>query len=160
MVYNLAVNYVQHTEDAQEITQDVFVSIYRSMDKFENRASISTWIYRITINRCLDVLKARKRKKRLGFLVSIFDSTAGADPPSFDHPGIKMEQKEVMRQLFDYINELPPNQKTALLLTKTEQMSQADVAAIMGITPKAVESLVQRAKANLTARMSKNEGKK
>ncbi len=160
MVYNLAVNYVQHTEDAQEITQDVFVSVYRSMDKFENRASISTWIYRITINRCLDVLKARKRKKRLGFLVSIFDSTAVADPPSFDHPGIKMEQKEVMRQLFDYINELPPNQKTALLLTKTEQMSQADVAEIMGITPKAVESLVQRAKANLTARLSKNEGKK
>ena len=52
MVYNLALNYVQNTEDAQDIAQDVFVTVYQSVNSFQGTASISTWIYRITINKC------------------------------------------------------------------------------------------------------------
>lgn len=160
MVFNLALNYVQQYEDAQEITQDVFVAVYRSLEKFRQEAGISTWIYRITINRCLDVLKARKRKKRLGFLTALFDGNDKNEIPHFTHPGMQLEHKEQLTLLFGYINELPDNQKTALLLSKTEQKSQAEVADIMGISPKAAESLIQRAKAGLAAKMKQNEGKK
>ncbi|GAA4461596.1 RNA polymerase sigma factor [Nemorincola caseinilytica] len=160
MVFNLALNYVQNYEDAQEITQDVFVSVYRSMASFDGRSTVSTWIYRITVNRCLDVIKARKRKKRFGFITALFDGEGKEDVPHFDHPGVQLEHKETLEKLFTYINELPENQRTALLLSKTEQLPQTEVAEIMGLSVKAVESLTQRAKASLAAKMKNSEGKK
>ena len=74
MVYNLALHYVQNSEDAQEITQDVFVAVYQSLEGYQKTSSISTWMYRITINKSLDFLKARQRKKRFAFLTSLFFS--------------------------------------------------------------------------------------
>ena len=63
MVYNLALHYVQNREEAEEICQDVFVNVHFAKDNFRNEASIKTWIYRITINKSLDYIKAKKRKK-------------------------------------------------------------------------------------------------
>lgn len=160
MVYNLALNYVQNHEDAQEITQDAFVAVYQSLDKFRQEASPTTWIYRITINRCLDHIKSRKRKKRFAVIYSIFSEGAPPEQPVFDHPGVKLEQKQEMERIFTCINDLPHNQKTALLLSKTEQKSQAEIAEIMGLSVKAVESLVQRAKTNLADKLKQNEGKR
>ena len=160
MVYNLALNYVQNHEDAQEIAQDAFVAVYQSLDKFRHDASPATWIYRITINRCLDHIKARKRKKRFAVIMSIFGDPGHLDQPVFDHPGVRLEQKQDMERIFRCINELPHNQKTALLLSKTEHRSQAEIAEIMGMSVKAVESLVQRAKTNLAGKLKQNEGKR
>ena len=158
-MYNLSLNYLQNHEDAQEITQDVFVAVYRSMDKFRNESMISTWIYRITINKCLDHIKASKRKKRISFFTSLFGGEISENTFSvFDHPGIQLEQKQAMERLFRCINGLPDKQKTALLLSKTENMSQAEVAEVMGLSVKAVESLIQRAKTNLSEILKKNEG--
>ncbi len=159
MVYNLALNYVQNHEDAQEITQDVFVSVHRSLDSFQHKANISTWIYRITINRSLDTIKAKKRKKRFGFMAALFgdDGSTVTEVYHFDHPGVQLEQKEALKKIFSLINELPANQKTALLLSKTEQKSQAEVAEIMGISVKAAESLIQRAKTSLAAKLDKTK---
>ena len=61
MVYNLCLNYLHGREDAQEATQDVFLKVHKRLTGFKGDASVSTWIYRITINTCLDRLKARKR---------------------------------------------------------------------------------------------------
>jgi RNA polymerase sigma-70 factor (ECF subfamily) len=63
MVYNLALQYTQNTEDAEEITQDVFVKISQKMDGFKNESSLKTWIYRIAINTSLDFLKHKNSKK-------------------------------------------------------------------------------------------------
>jgi RNA polymerase sigma factor (sigma-70 family) len=162
-VYNLALHYTQQTEDAQEITQDVFVTVYQSLNTFKGEASVSTWLYRITINKCLDFIKAKKRKKRFGFITSLFfDDSNDVKHDLADsnyHPGIQLEDKEALRTLFSYLNELPGNQKTALILHKIEQKSQIEVADIMDMSPKAIESLVQRAKNNLLKKMKENEGK-
>ena len=57
LVYNLALNYLHNTEDAEEITQDVFVKVYQSIENFKSNSSLKTWIYRITINQSLDFIK-------------------------------------------------------------------------------------------------------
>ena len=80
------------------------------------------------------------------------------NPPEYNHPGILLEHKEGLDNLFKKINELPDNQKTALILHKIEQKSQAEVAEIMNTSPKAVESLIQRAKTNLSKRIDNSEG--
>jgi RNA polymerase sigma-70 factor (ECF subfamily) len=72
MVYNLALQYTQNIEDAEEVAQDVFVSIYNSIDKFQANSKLSTWIYRITINKSLDFIKAKKTKKRFAFITNLF----------------------------------------------------------------------------------------
>jgi RNA polymerase sigma factor (sigma-70 family) len=161
IVYNLALNYVQNIEDAQEITQDVFVAVYQSLDSFQEASAVSTWIYRITINKCLDFLKAKQRKKRFAFFTSLFIGDSNDlkhHPYEINHPGILLENKEALENLFKKINALPDNQKTALILHKIEQKSQMDVAEIMNLSPKAVESLIQRAKTNLLKKRSGSEG--
>lgn len=153
-VFNLALQYVQNQEDAEEIAQDVFVAVYENYTKFNENAKLSTWIYRITINKSLDYIKQKNAQKRKGFFVSIFGSYEGEayelDLPEFNHPGIQLEDKEQLAILFDKINRLPENQKTAIILAKIEDKSIKEVAEIMEISIKAVESLLQRAKMNLT----------
>ena len=61
-VYNLALRYVQQIEDAEEITQDVFVKVYEQMDQFKGQSQLKTWIYRITVNTSLDFLKSKRFK--------------------------------------------------------------------------------------------------
>ncbi len=161
MVYNLALQYVQNCEDAEEITQDVFVKVSLSLKDFKEESTLATWIYRISINKSLDYIKAKKRQKRFAFITSIFKEDSNEvkhDPPEFNHPGVKLEDKEALETIFKYINKLPDNQKTALILHKIEHMPQSEVAEIMEISPKAVESLVQRAKTNLSKLLKNSEG--
>ncbi len=153
LVYNLALSYVQNREDAEEITQDVFVSVYQGLTTFREESQLSTWIYRISINKSLDFIKAKRTKKRFAIFTSLFHDSGeetGHGSHSFDHPGIQLEQKESMEFIFKQINKLPGKQKTALLLSKLEQKSQKEIADIMEISPKAAESLIQRAKQNLS----------
>ena len=151
MVFNIALHYVQNIEDAEEITQDVFVKVFDSLGAFKNKSTIKTWIYRISINQSLDFLKARNSKQR-NFISSIFslsDSKILIEPVNFNHPGIELEHKEAYQKIFESINQLPDNQKTVIILLKIEGHTQTEAAEIMEIGVKALESLFQRAKNNL-----------
>jgi RNA polymerase sigma factor (sigma-70 family) len=161
LVYNLALQYVQHKEDAEEITQDVFVKIHEKLSTFLQQSDIKTWIYRITINQSLDFIKAQKSKKRWSFFssLSLNDENKQIEVPHFNHPGVELEQKEALEGIFKAINTLPDNQKTVIILLKIEQNTQAETAQIMDISTKAVESLFQRAKKNLENLLIQNKGK-
>ncbi|WP_219928758.1 RNA polymerase sigma factor [Flavobacterium pallidum] len=159
-VYNFCLNYLQSLEDAEEVTQDVFVRIHLKLHTFNNQSQLSTWIYRICVNCCIDFLKAKKRKKRFGFLTSLFyedSSEIRHEVGDFNHPGVALEQKEAVAALFAHIDTLPFNQKTVLLLSKIEQKSQKEIAAVMDISEKAVESLLHRAKENLHKKINTRE---
>ncbi len=150
-VYNLALQYVQNTEDAQEIAQDVFITVHQQHENFRSEANLSTWIHRIAVNKSLDFIKAKKRKKRFG-LFSVFTPTN--EPVHFDHPGVLLEYQEETKLLFEHINNLPENQKTVLMLQKIEGKTMLETSEIMGISHKAVESLLQRAKTNLLKKIN------
>lgn len=151
-VFNTAISYIQNIQDAEELTQDVFVEVFSSAGKFKGDSALATWIYRITINKCLDKIKYQKRRKRFAVLTSIFkpDSPELAiDTPDFIHPGIEIELKERSQLLFKTLNELPENQKTAFILSKIELLSQKEISEIMKTSVSSVESLIFRAKQNL-----------
>lgn len=156
MVYNLALNYVQNVEDAEEITQDVFLSVYEKLDTFQAQSSHKTWIYRITINKSLDFIKFKNSKKRWYiFGVKTTNDGVFGTLSDFNHPGVQLEQKESVKHIFDIINSLPENQKTAFLLSKLDGLSNPEIAAIMETSISAVESLVFRAKATLKQKLEK-----
>lgn len=162
LVYNLALHYSLNTEDAQDITQEVFVKVYQHFHKHDpSTASMKTWIYRITVNHCLDFLRSRNAKRRSGFLISLFSKKTNEplnEMIHFDHPGIIAEDKEELSHLLFIINELPDSQRTALILSKIEDRPQEEVAEIMNTTLKAIESLLQRAKQNLSKKLKESEG--
>ena len=154
LVYNLSLQYSHNTGDAEDITQEVFVKVHDHLHEHnEALSSLKTWIYRITINHNLDVIKAKRTQKRFAFITSLFgedESGNELDPGHFDHPGVLLENKEEVERLFGFIDALPDSQRTAIILTKIEDRSQKEAAEIMNISPKALESLVQRAKRSLS----------
>ncbi|WP_080053788.1 RNA polymerase sigma factor [Spirosoma aerolatum] len=156
-IFNTALSYVRSREDAEEITQDVFVDVFRSASQFKGDATVTTWLYRITINKSLDFQKRKKRQKRFAFLTSLFDSTTGEalhHPTDFFHPGIALENQENASRLFQAIDQLPDKQKTAYILTRIEGLTNIEAASVMTVTVGAVESLLQRANENLRKRLA------
>jgi RNA polymerase sigma factor (sigma-70 family) len=151
LVFNLALQYTNNVEDAEEITQDVFLKIYNNFNEFEHKAEIKTWIYRITINQSLDYIRSKKSKKG-SFFIHFLETKHNenySQISDFNHPGILFENKEALMQLMKKINQLPENQKTVIILLKIEDLTQKEVAEIMNLKEGAIESLFQRAKNNL-----------
>lgn len=147
-VYNLSLSYVQNVEDAEEITQNVFEKIYFKANEFKGDSSVSTWVYRIAINSALNFIRSKKRIKHY-----LFPLKEVAEVPTFDHPGVLLENKEKSVLLFSVINKLPDNQKTAFILTYIDGLPQKEIAAVLGVSVKAVESLLQRGKKNLRRKL-------
>jgi len=151
MVYNLSLHYTQNVEDAEEITQDVFLQVHSELKSFRAESQLKTWIYRITINKSLDYLRGRKAAKRWSLFSakSISQNEIKLADSDFNHPGVQLEQKEATETLFAQINQLPENQKTVLILLKIEGLDMKEACEVMNLSYKAVESLMQRAKKNL-----------
>ena len=158
-VYNTALNFLQNQQDAEDIAQEVFIQVYHSINQFKENASLSTWLYRITISKCLDHVRNKKRKKRFAFISSLFSEKNSLlhDAPDFEHPGVQLDRKEDAATLFKLVNTLPESQKTAFLLNKIEAMSYGEIALIMKISESAVDSLLQRAKQNLRKKINENK---
>lgn len=155
LVYNVALNYLQNIEDAEEITQDVFVQVYQSLSEFKSNSTIKTWLYRITINKSLDFIKHKKSAKRFFIFGKKSENENEINNLSnFEHPGIVIENKENAQILFQSINELTENQKTAFILSKLDGLSNPEIAEIMNISISSVESLIFRAKASLKEKLS------
>jgi len=157
LVYNTALGIVQNSEDAEDVAQEVFIQVYRSIDQFKGDARLSTWIYRITTTKALDHIRSRKRKKRFAFITSLFgpNDELVHEPVDFQHPGITLDRKEQAALLFRMIEQLPENQKVAFTLHKTEELSYQEIADIMQLSVSAVESLLFRARQNLRKLLEK-----
>ncbi len=151
MVYNTAAGIVQHEDDADDITQEVFMQVYQSVSSFKGESKLSTWLYRITVTKSLDHLKRKKTKKRFAFVQSLFGNSSDETlhPPEFNHPGVLAENKEKAAALLKAMQQLPNNQRIAFTLHKVEGQKHQDIAAIMNLSVTATESLIARAKSNL-----------
>ena len=156
MVYNTALGIVQKEEDAEDISQEVFVQVFQSINTFKGESKFSTWLYRITITKSLDHERKKKRKKRFAFISSLFgeDNIEQVHPPDFNHPGVVMDKKEDASILFKAISELPENQRIAFTLHKVESLSYQEVCEVMQTSISSVESLMHRARLNLRKKLT------
>jgi RNA polymerase sigma factor (sigma-70 family) len=148
-IYNTILYMTQSVEEAKDLTQEVFVDVFLSIDNFKGQSKLSTWIYRIAINKALNHQRFKKAKKRLGAVLSIFNLSPADDSSDFVHPGILLENKELSEKVYKAIDELPEKQKTAFVLRQLEDLSYVEIAEVMQTTTPSVESLLFRAKQNL-----------
>jgi RNA polymerase sigma factor (sigma-70 family) len=152
-IYNTILYMVQSVEEAKDLTQEVFVDVFLNIENFKAQSKLSTWIYRIAINKALNYQRFKKAKKRLGAVLSIFNLSPIDEAPDFIHPGILLENKEQSEILYKAINKLPEKQKTAFVLRQLEDLSYAEIAEVMQTTTPSVESLLFRAKQNLQKKL-------
>ena len=152
-VFGTCISFVPNQEDAEDIAQEVFIEVFNSIAKFKRNSKLSTWIYRITTNKCLEFIRKKNAKKRFGFMQSLTGNKARIDRSSyfteFNHPGILLENKEKNEILFTAINRLPEAQRIVYTLNKIDDLSYQEVADITEKSIASIESLLFRAKKNL-----------
>ncbi|MGE5382749.1 MAG: RNA polymerase sigma factor [Omnitrophica WOR_2 bacterium] len=153
-VYNICLSLLHNVEDAEDITQEVFIEILKHISSFRGDSNPGTWIYRIAVNRSLNFIRSNKKKKWLKRLDDILSLTSLEERNTSGYTShLELnEQKEVLQSA---INKLPENQRIAFSLNKIDDLNYKEVAEIMGISHSAVESLLHRAKVNLQKSLEK-----
>ncbi len=152
-VLRICKGFVSQMADAEDITQDVFIEVLRSIGSFRGESQFSTWIYRIAVNKSINFINKKKRER-------IFQSIEG-----FFHKGSEIVYNlsdegqfaadkalginETRALLKRALNGLPENQRIAFVLAKYQDLSYKEIAEVMGLSLSAVESLLFRAKSNL-----------
>lgn len=152
-VFSTCISFVPNKEDAEDIAQDVFIEVFASISKFKGNSKLSTWIYRISVNKSLEFIRKKNTKKRFGFMQSLLGNDIPIDKSSyfteFKHPGIQLENKEKNEILFAAINKLPEAQRIVYTLNKIDDLSYQQVSEITKKSISSIESLLFRAKKNL-----------
>jgi len=146
-VINICYGFLKNRRDAEDTAQEVFIEVYRSIGTFRGDSKLSTWLYRISVTKSLDLLRKKKRRVKLqqitGFLSgSKIDSSENfIDNTLPDSELIDNERREI---LYKAIDKLSKDQKTAIVLNKLQGYSYKEVADIMGKSVSSVESLIYR----------------
>ena len=158
IVFRTCIGFLHHKDDADDLTQDVFIQAYQTLSAFKGDASFSTWIYRIAVNASLNKIRKSSRNQFLQRLETVF---GGEKNKEYSFPISDNENPENILILNEYkewvqkaLNSLPENQRTAIVLSKYDDLPQKEIAEIMNTTEGAVEALMQRAKANLREKLS------
>ncbi len=155
LVLNTCNSFLHNFEDAQDISQEVFIEVYKSMEKFRGESKISTWLYRISVNKSLNHLRKNKRNSIFKSLESIVKTQRSNidNLTEIDESENNSEICERSRTLYKAIDSLPQNQKIAFTLSKLENMKYKEISEVMNVSVSSVESLIFRAKKNLQKRL-------
>lgn len=148
MVFRTAMGFIHTKEDAEDLTQDIFIQVYQSLSKFKGDAEFSTWLYRITVNMSINFVNKNRKKKLLESLGTIFHLSSKEKTPLE-----LLEQSECDKRIKKAIDSLPDTQRTAFVLSRYEELSQKEIATIMNKSEGAVEQLLQRAKNSLQKKL-------
>ena len=142
IVANLAYKFTRNNQDAEDIAQEVFFTVWKEAGKFRGEASISTWLYRITSNKALNHLRKHKRDKQ----AASEDELAHIPDSSAKTPEGMMEQAENQKIFHKALDELPERQRIPFMLNKLEGMSYKQIADTLKISVANVEARIHRAK--------------
>jgi RNA polymerase sigma-70 factor (ECF subfamily) len=159
-VLNLIYRFLGDRAQAKDLAQEVFLRVWQSAKTYEPKAKFTTWIYRIATNLCLNELKTARRRKWFPFYRSEEShENAAEDTYSDDSPTAEdlLLSKERSRQISEALQDLPENQRMALVLKRYDDLSYQEIAQILGCSVSAVESLLVRAKRTLQEKLKSFE---
>lgn len=152
MVYNVALRMMNHSEDAKDLSQEVFLKAYKNIGNFDERSAFSTWLYRITMNTCIDEMRRRKGKQVYS-LEEELESEDGAMQRQIADAGdtpeeslLRMEEKSEILQALDTLS---AEHKSAIILREIRGASYEEIAEIMELPLGTVKSRISRARNQL-----------
>jgi len=150
-IYKVCMGFLHDKEEAEDITQDVFLEVFKSIQIFKQNSSLSTWLYRIAVNKSLNHLKRQKVKQ----IYLNFQEIIGIKTNAYNNSQNILEQKEQKSHLTKALDSLPENQRIAFTLAKYDELSYEEIASIMNVSLSSVESLIFRARTNLKKKLLK-----
>jgi RNA polymerase sigma-70 factor (ECF subfamily) len=136
--------YIGDRRMAEDLTQEVFLRIYRAAPQFQAKTKVSTWIFRIAYNQALTEIGRRRRHQDLREALCRRSEGDAERPPS--EPAARHELEE---EIVPALGRLPDNQRAALLLRVNEELSYREIGDILGVSVQSVESLLFRARTSL-----------
>ncbi|MDQ0971761.1 RNA polymerase sigma factor (sigma-70 family) [Neobacillus niacini] len=141
MVVRLAFTYVKQKQLAEDISQEVFVSCYKSLETFQNKASYKTWLYRITVNKCKDYFRtwSYRNISYQDFFRSIFPSGG----QSVEEEILEGEEKEI---IFEKVLALPIKLREVIILQYYEELTVNEISELLGLNSNTVKTRLHRAK--------------
>ena len=150
-IYRTIFSLLRNPEEAEDVAQEVFVEVYQTIDRFRGEASLSTWLYRLATSRALKNRRRANAKKRFAYLTSLlgFDNDVLHEPPDHAHPLALLEGQQQFQLLLAHLARLPDQQQVAFTLRHEQELSYEQIAAVLGTTVAAVESLLFRARQTL-----------
>lgn len=156
-VSNLALRITRSTEDAEEILQDVFVTVYLKINNFQGKSAFSSWLYRITVN--TSFMKLRKRKRHLNAPLDtvtendyLSHSEARSESSNVDYMTTRHELK---RHLEDALAKLPEDYRAIFVLRDIDGLSNHEVGEILDLSVPAVKSRLHRSRLMLRKRLER-----
>lgn len=147
-IYNLCYRMSRSPEDARDLAQEVFIKVFRLLDRYDEEFAFSSWLFRIATNHCIDHL----RRNRLRFLPLEQQSGPSGEefelqlPDSGPQPDRVLERKEAMDRLEEVISSLPPHYRIITLLRHDQQLSYEEIATILDLPLGTVKARIHRAR--------------
>lgn len=152
IIYNIALRMAANQDDAEDMTQEIMIKIFRSLSSFKGNSKFSTWIYRVAVNTCLDELKKKKNKKHLSLDAEISgDDGEGQLEIKDDSPSPEKlaEQNELRDMVAAAVKLLSDEHRAVIVLRDIRGMSYSEIAEILGCSDGTVKSRISRARAQL-----------
>lgn len=161
-VFRLVIGFVHDKEEAEDLTQEVFIRAWQSLDKFRGESSFTTWLHRIAINISLNHTRKKSGNLLYGRISAFFGMENEQEiqiPLNEENAEEALIREEHSAWLKRVLDSLPENQRTAIILSKYDDLPQKEIASVMNLTEGAVEALIQRAKKNLREKLSSGKKK-
>ena len=149
-IFNVACKMFSNSEDASDIAQEALIKAYKNIDKFDFNSSFSTWLYRITVNACIDEMRRRKGRESIsidaedeesGLALQIEDASLGAEE--------RVIQNETVSEVRAAIDKLSEEHKTVIILRDLQDMTYEQVAQTLDLSIGTVKSRLARARKSL-----------
>ena len=157
--YSLAQRLTRNPQDAEEVLQDVFVTVYRKLSKFEGKSTFSSWLYRVTVNASFMKLRRRKHDNNISVeevLPQILNGALARQASAMGGEGDKVTaQHQLSEALEDAISRLPDEYRPVFILRDVDGLSSREVGKILNISVPAVKSRLHRSRMMLRRKLSK-----
>lgn len=153
-VYNIAFQYLKNQESAKDVSQEIFIKVYKSINKFNEKSKFSTWLYRITVNTCLDHI--RKNKHIVTEVSYQIDENRDINSDNLN-PEAEILNKEKKEILYNSINQLKKEYKTFIILRDIQGFSYKEISNITQTSIGTVKSSLSRAREKLKTMLNDTE---
>jgi RNA polymerase sigma-70 factor, ECF subfamily len=146
-VFNIAYKFVGRHDQAEDLSQDVFLKLYRSLETFDRRANFQTWLISVSRNLCIDHYRSvRKERETMNRDVNPEDLTPVAPDPAAD---TQLERRDRVEMLRSALDRLPPALRTAVLLRDIQELTYQEIADRLGLPEGTVKSRISRGRTEL-----------
>ena len=152
MVYRLVVQITKNHADADDVMQETFIKVYRSIHTFRRDAAFETWLYRIAVNEALNFVKRRERRRECTLETATeaeYEATARYRAQLTNDPQAQAEKAELRQYVTEAVNSLPLKHRTVVILHEFEGLTHAEIASILNCSEGTVRSRLHYARKKL-----------